>query len=211
MTEQSTDETDDSKGSNYNLPAIDPDYLRDNRPDPTAIVRPDEIDLSRLSRRPGDGAGEWSDDKKEETARRPSNDGRSQTRTMFYTNDVSDTPVDYERLAKINDGVQADERSAQNHDADKYRIIEALASALDCTQLQTDRAAYLVDNAGNLQERFPTRSVEEVALAAITLAIDADVTDFDRRATNRDRVHKVMADVGIEDVSELFAVRRKLV
>lgn len=68
----------------------------------------------------------------------------------------------------------------------------------------------MVDDAGDLQENFPTRSVEQIALAALSLAIDAGVTDFENRSTNRETFEELMADFWIESVNELWKIRRTL-
>lgn len=105
------------------------------------------------------------------------NDGRSQTRTGF---DPSDAPnndsVDWGRLNKLNDGVQARERSSQNHKSDVRRVCQTITAQLDVPRHGRERALHLIDQ---LSLQFGSYRYEETVLAIVTLVVRQQFGWFD--------------------------------
>lgn len=165
-----------------------------------------------LDRRPGSGSLSTVSARTIEHSREPSHDGRARTRTTMYRGPEDDDPSGsstWSGLAALNDGVGSPERGERNHEADVGRRIAIVCGQLDVTGTQRDRVARSVDELGDVSDVLPTMSIEAVALGAISLVVDAETTDFEKRITKRDDFESLMSDVGIE-TSELWTIRQKL-
>jgi len=115
------------------------------------------------------------------------NDGRSQTRTTFYSGDDAVNPdgppssngdgtgTSWETLAKVNDGMWASDRSTQNFNADIQRWIQTF-----CGHLGLGRQSYYQGRTEYIVESidlgsFSSIPAEHVILSAISLGVDADI------------------------------------
>lgn len=150
-----------------------------------------------------------------------SNDGRSHTRTTFYPNDVQSfgpgqahrDPSDrrgWASLVQWNDGVGSDKsRGSQNWKADKRRWLDTFSGQLESTDYQQERAQYILETMDMGPFIGARLHAEAVILGVLTLTMDADVHEFDRRMLNRDELHDLVDDLELETADVRQA--RKLV
>jgi len=141
-------------------------------------------------------------------ARPALNDGRSPTRTYFDARDAPGEYPDWQRdrapedkrswakLATWQDGVQSDiSRGSQNWAADKSRWVDTFSTQLGATDHHAERTKYILEriNMGTYQSRqFP---VELVIVGIISLLLDTEIDDFERRTLNRDGTKQLLSDL----------------
>lgn len=134
----------------------------------------------QYSTRPGTMAATAYDEQfDEEAADIAANDGRSLTRTWFKPTDADvsiEREQQYWKLAKLNDGVQAPERSEQNYDADTSRWIDTICGRLELGDGKRDRIRHIVDTT-RLRYLGGPYIAEEVILAAATIVISEDAIE----------------------------------
>jgi len=96
---------------------------------------------------PSSGAKESH--KKEYDSEAPqSHDGRAETRTKFYPEEGSDN-IDYEWLAKLNDGLyRGNDKHRENH-AERRRDMEIFCSATNLKEYKMERCKYLLQKVEN--------------------------------------------------------------
>ncbi len=146
------------------------------------------------------------------------NDGRGQTRTTFYV-DYSDDDVDhqqYERLARINDGQYARERSSQNHEAEKRNFTRLAADRLDLSDHQTERALYIVEHVDMAPFAASHKTTEQVTLGVLSLVFDQEQApaepeewDIEDWIVYDDTFQEFMESVDME-MEDLWTVRKML-
>jgi hypothetical protein len=172
--------------------------------------------------RAGHGAQSQQEDWVRENGAPETNDGRSITRTTFYPGDADQQGpgqahrdpadrTDWQRLATINDGAYAKDRSrgAQNFRADKRRWLQTIANQIGATDHQHDRARWVLERMdfGPYQgARYP---VEMVALGILSLLIDMEARSLETRAIEREEVTMILEDLE-HDRRDLIDVRNKL-
>lgn len=165
-----------------------------------------------IDRGPGSGSLTWSEAKTAESSRAGPNDGRSKTQTTFYE-EGHDDPTDnktWSQMAAFNDGVGDPDRNKRNHESDKQRIIEIFADVCGCTDYQRRRVEWIVEDIENIREFYPATPMEHVILAALSLVVDSETTDFENRITKRDSFKRLMDDVGMEKIKDLWSMREKI-
>lgn len=181
-------------------------------------------DASQLCRSPGAGSLTKTEAWVASTERAGPHDGRAKTRTTFYGSDVAtDGPSQrtrdrsdrrtWERLAMINDGLGSTERDMENFQADVRRWVQTFADRLECTDHQTERTQFIIDNLALedlKQYRFP---VEHIILGTISLVVDADITadpeswDINEWIIYDDTFEMLMNDMGLER-DDLWTIRK---
>jgi hypothetical protein len=101
------------------------------------------------------------------------NDGRSDTRTFYYVQDVDeDERKRFSRMLKWQDGVGDKNRRSANAAADKRRWIDAFGTQLGCTPLQKETAKQIT--ASMNFKYFGNYSSEKVILGIISLVCERD-------------------------------------
>jgi len=181
-------------------------------------IHPDGV---RLDRGHGAGAATETEDWMKANNRSGPHDGRAHTRTTFYPEDV-DTIGPGQRardttdqrswgdLATWNDGAHSDrnDRKKRNKEADYRRWLEAFVGQLDATDLQHDRAQWLLDRIDRTAHaRGANVKSEVVLLAVLTLSMDVDVTVESGRTLARDDVDALIEDIN-SSKSDVFRCRR---
>jgi len=125
----------------------DNDYLnvenRDTTHEESSKARTN-LTASEVARSAGDGSNSWGDVQKDD-ANIIVNDGRSITRTTFWPSDLSQSFKHKQsymnKLAILNDGSRAPDRSTQNSIADRNRIVDTFCGR--CEVSHEDRIIYL--------------------------------------------------------------------
>lgn len=127
------------------------------------------------------------------------NDGRSDTRTMFYAYDApTDTRNKWWRLAKINDGMYTSQRDTKNKEADNNRWIDTFTRYLGMTPYQTERVRAVID--GTPLQNMGRYSAQESILGAISIVCNED----DRWVRDDPAFERLVADID----SDMYTVRR---
>jgi len=128
----------------------------------------------RLDRSPSSGPV-GSEEKSYDHSAPTSHDNRAKTRTTFFANEASndvddvhpaEMKVDYDYLAKLNDGLHDNERKSRKRKAEKKRDLEIFADRAKLTPVQTQDVFYLVESIDDLGS---FHSEEVFLLAAITM------------------------------------------
>lgn len=155
----------------------------------------------------GHGSQTSSEDWVRANQRSGSHDGRASTRTTFYPEDASTKgpgqahrPPSERRswgdLAKWNDGMYSDiSRGGKNFEADKRRWLDTFAGHLECGQYHRARTQHILENMDMgpfMGARIP---VECVILGVLSLVIDRDVDEFNKRAIEREEMQQLLDDL----------------
>lgn len=158
-----------------------------------------------------------------ENAREPSNDGRSPTRTMFFSWE-SDTygpgqkhrdPSDrrsWRQLANWQDGVGSDvSRGSQNWWADKQRWTDTFADIVGATQFHREQTKYVLERIDMTPYRSAHHPAEAVILGILSLLIDSDITNFNNRTLAREGTKDLLDDLEltVEDYEDVRSLLRK--
>lgn len=183
--------------------------------------------VDQLDRGPGSSVHSTEQDWARSNSGPEANDGRSLTRTTFYTNDTErngpgqnhrdrEDQVSWAKLAKWNDGVQSDKsRGSQNWSADIKRWIDAITDRLEATTHQRNRTQYVVNRLDLGRYCYGRHMTEHVILAVTTLIIDQEIGDWANRALGRDVTKQLAVDLELTDSKEdapssLMDIRRQL-
>jgi hypothetical protein len=195
-------------------------------------VAPDEdqeptLDESEttINRDPGSGSLSQQEAWVAETELDGMNDGRYDTRTMFYGWE-SDTkgpsqlhrdPSDrrsWSDLSKWNDGMWEPDREIQNFNADVRRWTQTFCNQLDIPSYQYQRVEYIVQDVDLSYLQKHCLSAEHVILGAISLVVDAesDVSDqeswdFDDWIIYSDEFRDMMDNIEME-MDDLWTARK---
>lgn len=130
------------------------------------------------------------------------NDGRSDTRTFYYVQDVDDNEQKrFARMLKWQDGVGDKNRRSANAAADKRRWIDAFGTQLDCTPLQKETAKEITESMNF--KYFGNYSSEKVILGIISL-----VCERDERFIRHERAFQELMESVKLDQSGLRTCRR---
>jgi hypothetical protein len=181
-----------------------------------------------LDDRPGHAEGDRTDGWIRANARRHPNDGRSNTRTTFYPDDVdSVTPPQKHRapedrrswsdLASWNDGVGEPDRWRQNSWADKARWAEIFGTQLDASSYLIEETTRIVDLIDARAGQYPQ---EAYVFAVLSLLIDQTVYErarspmyepghIEHRTLNRENAQRLLDDLDL-DTNDIMSVRRHI-
>ena len=96
-------------------------------------------------------------------------------------------------LSKLNDNVRGDDRGTEIHEGGIVRDLGVVASALDATDHQHERAQYLLNHVDIQEDLSRTASVEAAVLAAMTLACNED----GRRVRGEDAFDALLDDFDV--------------
>jgi hypothetical protein len=114
-------------------------YLEDEDPSTTDSLysrgfNPNAPYMQRMS---GDGSNSVSDETFDENSF-TSDDGRNNARTYFNPDEVGETPLNYSRLYKINEGERVNDgkRRGRNRSADRKRDVDTVATKLRLNDTQ---------------------------------------------------------------------------
>jgi len=94
-----------------------------------------------------------------------SNDGRSKTVTKFYDNGEGES-IDYDKLAKINDGMYSDKSDKRRRRAERRRDMDVFTDVCNFPSHSRDRAHHILDNIEDVRRH---ESDETLLLAIISL------------------------------------------
>lgn len=171
---------------------------------------------------PGSAAYSATEDWVRENSRDGQHDGRSPTDTYFDARDApgkyppwqKDRPTHKKRswatMASWQDGANSDiSRGSQNWWADKQRWVETFGDQIGATKYHKERAKDVLEKIDLEPYRTGQIPVETVIVAAISLLVDADVTEFDNRALARSGTRELLDDLEL-DVNQYEHVRSML-
>lgn len=147
----------------------------------------------------GDGAATRIDNLIDEKAVEE-NDGRSNTRTMFYASE-SASEQQYKRLAKLNDGMYSPDRKQQNAWADKKRWVDGFTSYVEMDATSEERVFTILKSL-NMKHMGPY-STEKVILAIISIVAN----EHNRRIRSEDGYYQLVEDCATT-LDEVSRVRR---
>jgi hypothetical protein len=149
----------------------------------------------------GDGAAPSIDDIIDENAVME-NDGRSNTRTMFYASEgASSKEQQYRRLAKLNDGMYSPDRKQQNAWADKKRWVSGFCGYVGMSETSKERTLTILEHL-NMKHMGPY-STEKVILAIMSIVS----RENDRLLRDEEPYHNLLDDIET-DLKEIRRVRR---
>lgn len=165
----------------------------------------------RLDRQHGSGANTKQEDWVANVEGSGSHDGRAHTRTTFYASDTDTIgpgqqardPEDrrsWSDLAKWNDGMYSDlDRKQPNREADRRRWLNTFGTRVQATDLQLDRAQWLLNQIDTAAYcRSTNTEAELLIMAALSLSIDVDVTNYDNRSVERMCDAGLLSDLGAD-------------
>lgn len=179
----------DENGESGDTPAsqTEEDAPRDHtRQRSDTPMRDDRTELDYSPASGGPGASEHNYD-----AEAPlDHDGRSQTQTTFYGWEVDHPEIDYERLAKLNDGKFANDIKDQRRHTERLQDLQIVAEELRCSDRVIERARQMLDNVDDVRQ---FQSDEVVVVTVLTLAANEHGT----RLRDRERFDEMCKMLGI--------------
>jgi hypothetical protein len=115
-----------------------------------------------------------------------SHDGRAKTKTTFYANQGGGD-TDWDRLAKINDGLFDNDARRRGRDADRKRDLRIFSEVCELTDHQQKRSLYILD----CVEDVPQYQSDEVLLLSI---ISLVANEDDRRIRGEEQFRSLRED-----------------
>ena len=177
---------------------IDDDYC-DVDNDPDTRHRPD-LTRNRDVTRYLSSANDRQFTAKRDDMKDSMNDGRSLTRTTFHGHDEQ-----YERLAKINDGMYHSSRRTQNRKAETRRWIQTLCTRLEVSDFVAKRVTRVIKSIN--MKHLGMYSKPEAILATIELVEGEErMTRGGRPLHNEPMFHTLVGDID-SDIDTLRRVR----
>ncbi|WP_147438059.1 hypothetical protein [Halorubrum sp. Atlit-28R] len=127
------------------------------------------------------------------------------SRTGFDPSDVTGHKRrQWKKLRKLNDGVYSRERAGQIHRAGIARDLGVVASRLNLTEHQHDRAKWLLDRLELKEEVIPLGPIELAVIGVVTLAVDEERTRYGMAGKQQ----SVLRDDRFDKLCEEFEIDR---
>jgi hypothetical protein len=148
-------------------------------------VNPDAPYISRDS---GDGSKSREDEYTDKFDIQDEGDGRSDLRTYFDPRACEDTPVNYQRLYRLNQGIRVNDgnRKTKNRKADRRRDVKVVTSQLRMPENQREKVKEVIEGFD-----FNGIKFENILLATTSLVCNENGRNV-REESKWDRIREGM-------------------